>query len=242
MPSLEPIILLPGLQSDRRSWVHQLNHFEGRRDVRVPHGHQFCDSIEAMAAHVLEQLPDHLHLVAWSMGGYIALQMLPYLRGRLASLTLVSTSARPENPEATPRRLQMVAQAEREGMGSASTKSFAFSCRDVSLIDGRIRDGLLNASIELGIDAYRNQQHAIIARPDSRQLLSLVDCPTLIMVGDSDLITPLECAEELHRGIAGSELRVIDNCGHCPPLEYPALVNSWLDAWLARNRPIVAAD
>lgn len=236
MPILEPIVLLPGLQSDRRSWVHQLKHFEGRLDARVPHGHQFCESIDAMAEHVLAQLPERLHLVAWSMGGYIAFRMLPALAGRLASLTLISTSARPESPEATPRRLQLIEQAEREGMGAASTKSMAFSCRDISTIAGRVRDGLLNASIELGIDAYRKQQHAIIARPDSRSLLSLVDCPTLILVGDSDQITPRDCAEELHDGIAGSELRVIHECGHCPPLEHPGLVNSTLDRWFARHK------
>jgi pimeloyl-ACP methyl ester carboxylesterase len=231
LPS-DPIVLLPGLQSDRRSWVHQLKHFEGRRDVRVPYGHQHCDSIAAMADHVLDQLPERLHLVAWSMGGYIAFQMLPRLRHRLASLTLISTSARPEGADTTPRRLQLIEQAEREGMGAASTKSMAFSCRDISTIDGRVRDGLLNASIELGIDAYRRQQHAIIGRPDARPLLGLISCPTLILVGDADQITPHDCAEELHRGIPGSEIEVIRDCGHCPPLEHPATVNTLLEDWV----------
>jgi pimeloyl-ACP methyl ester carboxylesterase len=235
MSVTDPLVLLPGLQSDHRSWVHQLSHFDSRREVLVPRGHQHCDSIAAMAEHVLAGLPDEFHLVAWSMGGYIAFQMLPQLRGRLRSLVLMSTTARPENPASTPHRLALVAQAEREGMGAASTKSIAHSCHDISLVDGRVRDGLLHASIELGIDAYRKQQHAIIARPDARGLLGLVACPTLVVVGDSDLVTPRDCAEELHRGIAGSEFRLIADCGHCPPLEQPDLVNTLLDLWLARH-------
>mgnify|MGYP001363338039 CR=1 FL=1 len=235
MPATDPLVLLPGLQSDHRSWVHQLKHFEGKREVLVPRGYQYRDSIAAMAEHVLAELPDEFHLVAWSMGGYIAFQMLPQLKGRLRSLVLLSTTARPENPANTPHRLELVAQAEREGMGAASTKSIAHSCHDISLVDGRVRDGLLHALIELGIDAYRSQQHAIIARPDARGLLGLVACPTLVVVGDSDLVTPRDCAEELHRGIAGSEFRLIADCGHCPPLEHPDLVNTLLDLWLARH-------
>ena len=155
---------------------------------------------------------------------------------------LVSTSARPENPATTARRLELIQQAEREGMGAASTKSIAFSCRDISTIDGRVRDGLLNASIELGIEAYRRQQQAIISRPDARQMLSLAACPTLILVGDSDLVTPSDCAEELHLHIPGSELRLIKNCGHCPPLEHPELVNSLFDLWLARHGAVAVSE
>ncbi|MBL8600008.1 MAG: alpha/beta fold hydrolase [Devosia sp.] len=235
MSATDPLVLLPGLQSDHRSWVHQLKHFEGKREVLVPRGHQQCGSIAEMVESVLEQLPEQFHLVAWSMGGYIALQMLPYLAGRMRSLVLLSTTARPENPASTPHRLALIAQAEREGMGAASTKSIAFSCHDISQVDGRVRDGLLHASIELGIDAYRKQQHAIIARPDSRGMLMLVSCPTLVLVGDADLVTPRDCAEELHHGIAGSEFRLIGDCGHCPPLEHPDLINAVLDLWLARH-------
>ena len=235
-PGLEPpLVLLPGLQSDHRSWVYQLKHFEGRREVLVPQGYQFCGSIPAMAEKILAQLPDRFHLAAWSMGGYIAFQMLSQMAEQLISLMLVATTARPENPGTTARRLELIAQAEREGMGAASTKNMAFSCRDVSAVEGRVRDGLLQASIELGFEAYRLQQHAVINRPDARGTLALVNCPTLIMVGDSDMVTPRDCAEELHQGIAGSEFRLIPDCGHCPPLEHPDLFNTLLDLWLARH-------
>src|SRR5690606_18055423 len=110
-PEFAPLVLLPGLQSDHRSWVHQLRHFEGRREVIVPRGQQFCDSLEAMADSVIAQLPRRFHLVAWSMGGYIAFEMLPRIRERLVSLMLVDTTARPEKPEDTARRLEMIAKA-----------------------------------------------------------------------------------------------------------------------------------
>ena len=83
----EPLVLLPGLQSDHRSWVNQTRHFSPSRQVIVPQRHQHCDTIGATAERVLEQLPPRFHLAAWSMGGYIALQLLPQLVGRLGTET-----------------------------------------------------------------------------------------------------------------------------------------------------------
>ena len=240
MPDSAPLVLLPGLQSDHRSWVHQIRYFEGRRPVLVPRGHQFCSSVPEMADNVVAQLPERFHLVAWSMGGYIAFQMLPQIADRLISLVLVATTARPESPDSTTRRLELIAKAEREGVEAASVKSIAYSCRDIGLVDPAARDGVLQSWIELGVDAYRRQQHAIINRPDGRPNLALVTCPTTVVVGDSDQVTPQDCAEELCDLIAEAALRVIPECGHCPPLEFPDLVNAMLDDWLTAHQAPVS--
>jgi pimeloyl-ACP methyl ester carboxylesterase len=179
------------------------------------------------------QLPERFHLVAWSMGGYIAFAMLPRIRERLISLMLVDTTARPEEPYTTARRLELIAKAEREGVAAASIKSIAYSCRDIGVVDPAARDGVLQSWVELGLDAYRRQQRAIIDRPDARPQLGLITCPTMIIVGDSDQVTPPDCAEELRDHIPGSALRVLPQCGHCPPLEFPDTMNQILDDWLA---------
>ncbi|SFZ86024.1 Pimeloyl-ACP methyl ester carboxylesterase [Devosia enhydra] len=227
----EPLVLLPGLQADHRSWVNQIRHFEPTRQVIVPQRHQQCDTIPAMCARVHEQLPERFHLVAWSMGGYVAMQLLPRLTGRLLSLTLISTSARPEDPASTARRMEILALAERDGMAASNRRTMTQACVDFDAVDPDIRAGLRDAAVELGVDAYRGQQKAIINRPDSRSLLKLVDCPTLVLVGDRDTVTPPECAREIHEAIVGSRLIIIENCGHCAPLEYPELTNRLLSDW-----------
>jgi pimeloyl-ACP methyl ester carboxylesterase len=167
------------------------------------------------------------------MGGYIALQMLPHLAGRLLSLTLISTSARPEDPASTARRMEILDLAEREGMAASNRRTMSQACLDFDALDAHIRAGLRDASVELGLEAYRGQQRAIIGRPDSRGVLRLVDCPTLILVGDQDSVTPPECSLEIHEAVSGSRYVVIPDCGHCAPLEYPAVVNQLLDEWLS---------
>ena len=229
-----PLVLLPGLQSDHRSWTAQLRYFEGRREVVVPRGHQFETSIEAMGDVVLSQVPERFHLAAWSMGGYIALAAMRKLASRIASLTLISTSAKAEDPANTTRRLELIERAERVSMRAAATSSIAFSAGDLARVAPDIREAVIESSVELGLDAYRSQQRAIIARPATFDMLALVKVPTLIMAGEDDAVVPPESAREMQKVVRGAELVMIPDCGHCPPFEYPDLVNTRLEDWMAR--------
>lgn len=65
---------------------------------------------------------------------------------------------------------------------------------------------------------------ANIGRPDSRPGLAAIRCPTLVLVGDGDMMTPPERAEELASGIPRARLSVIRDCGHMSTLEQPAAV------------------
>ena len=63
--------------------------------------------------------------------------------------------------------------------------------------------------------------------------LKKISCPTLIIHGDKDVI-PLSTVEPIHAAISGSELRVIEECGHFPYVEKPDQLFSSLDAFLDR--------
>jgi len=86
----------------------------------------------------------------------------------------------------------------------------------------------------VGVAGYLKQQTANIARSDSRPTLKGIRCPTLVLVGDSDELTPPERAAEIAEGIPDAELVVVPECGHLSTLERPAAVNHALRAWLER--------
>ena len=71
-------------------------------------------------------------------------------------------------------------------------------------------------------------------RPDVRPLLASIACPTLVLVGDGDELTPPQLSEEIAAGIAGSRLVVVADCGHLSTMERPDAVNSALVGWMAR--------
>ena len=56
---------------------------------------------------------------------------------------------------------------------------------------------------ETGAEAFIRQQQAIIGRPDSRPDLARIDCPTLVLVGDSDQLIPPELSVEIAGAIPG---------------------------------------
>ena len=63
----EPLVLIPGLQSDASSWLPLLERLGRHFPLTVPRGHQFATSIGAMAGQVVRQSPQRFHLVGWSM-------------------------------------------------------------------------------------------------------------------------------------------------------------------------------
>ena len=65
--------------------------------------------------------------------------------------------------------------------------------------------------------------------------MQTIHCPTLVVVGDEDTITPPALSEEMHRAIAGSELAVIPGAGHLSSLEQPAVFNDVLARFLTHR-------
>ena len=85
---------------------------------------------------------------------------------------------------------------------------------------------------ETGPDAFARQQTAIMNRPDSRPGLAAISCPTLVVAGAEDNVTPPEYAKEIAGLIPGARLVVIPGCGHLSTLEEPAAVTQALADWL----------
>jgi len=81
---------------------------------------------------------------------------------------------------------------------------------------------------EVGPDAFVRQQTAIIGRPDSRSGLGAIRCPTLVLVGEGDVLTPPELASEMAAGIPTARLVKVPGSGHLSTLEQPAAVSKAL--------------
>jgi pimeloyl-ACP methyl ester carboxylesterase len=73
---------------------------------------------------------------------------------------------------------------------------------------------------------------ALMTRPDSTPLLHTIRCPSLILVGEEDVITPPDLSEQMHSAIAGSELVRIPEAGHLSSLEQPDAFNDAVGRFL----------
>jgi pimeloyl-ACP methyl ester carboxylesterase len=224
-----PVVLIPGLQSGRASWHYQIPALEADgRVVVVPEGHHGAPSIGAMRDIVAPQLPERCHLVAWSMGGYIGLELMRDPPPGVASLTLIATSARPDSPERTLARETALATARAQGVAEAQRQNLSFSLHDPEALDRAVYDGLIATALRIGAEAFESQQRAIIRRPDLRAVLDRIAVPTQVIVGSRDVVTPPELAQEIAARIPGAALHLIEGIGHCAPLEAPDLVTRYL--------------
>ena len=81
---------------------------------------------------------------------------------------------------------------------------------------------------ESGPEVFLRHEQAIMTRADCRPGLSSIRCPTLVLVGDGDVLTPPEHAQEIAAGIKGARLVIVPACGHLSTLERPEAVTEAL--------------
>lgn len=227
-----PTVLIPGLACSPRLFAPQLPTLWQWGPVTVANTTQH-NRIEAMAEAILAHAPTRFALIGLSMGGYIALEIMRQAPERILGLALLNSSARADTDEGKKNRLRLMALASEGRLQLATEMNFPRSVSPSHKSDKALLATVLSMAQDTGVASYLLQQEAIMHRIDSRPSLSAIACPTLIMVGDQDQLTPVPLAQELAEGIAGSKLRIIANCGHLSTLEQPEPVNRALQQWLA---------
>jgi pimeloyl-ACP methyl ester carboxylesterase len=226
------LVLVPGLLCTEALWAPQL---EALRDVAecTVADHTRHDSMAAIAASILAAAPARFALAGLSMGGYIAYEIVRQAPERVARLALLDTGSRADTPERSEGRRQLIALAEREGARMAQAQLMPSLIHEDRLGEAALVETVLKMAEDTGLEAFKRQQAAIMSRPDNRPFLPSIRCPTLVLVGREDALTPVELAREIAAGIPGARLEIVPECGHLATMERPDAVNRALRAWLS---------
>ena len=237
------LVFSHSLACDHTMWDPQVDAFGDFRILRFDtrgHGASGAPAGDyplEMLAEDLKALLDALeirrcHFVGLSMGGLIGQQALLRFPARLASVTLADTTSRypPEARSVWDERLALVRSRGMDAIVPSTLERWFtanFRAREPATV---ARIGQLIRSTP--VEGFAGCAYAI-ARVDLSARLADVDRPTLVMVGDSDVGTPREMAEEIVRAIPGSQLRVIPQAAHLSNVEQPAEFNRLLRQFLA---------
>lgn len=234
--TLPPILLIHGLSGQYINWPPQLRHLSNATIIApdLPaHGRSegpVCDSVSAHAE-VLFRLMDALHIQRFiiaghSMGGAIGQKMAAMRPERVEGLILLATSTRvyvaDELLSASPDEYEdMVDYLIDFGYGPSVPSS-------VKRVGQRVMT-------EAGYEVTRADLIAC-AEFDSREEISQITCPTLVIGGTADRLTPARTIRKLCAHIPLSEMHLIHEAGHMVPVEFPdrvtALIQEWLeDTW-----------
>ena len=217
---MKPVMLLiPGMLNDASIWDDVLPCLQGDWTVRIANV-QTQESIAEMARDAWQQLDDvplstPVMLTGFSLGGYVAIEMLAHPQRPLSAAALLSTSPLPESDDS---------RTVREKTMSAMQANFP------KVVDGIVKFGTHEASeavqerlrqmlLSVGCETALRQTRAIMGRADHREALSRLSLPVALMCGEHDRVTPPQLTQQLAQCIPHAQTCIIPQSGHMLPVQ-----------------------
>ena len=217
--------------TDERLYAAQLVALGGSHECRV-FVFRDHDSLGGMANHLLAHAPERFTLIGLSLGGYVAFEIIRRQLHRLGRLVLMDTTAVADHPARRAGRFSDIAKVREGGIDALIPELPSRWLLPAHACKPELVDLMAEMARSVGARGQLNQQTAMLARPDSHDDLAKVSVPTLLICGRQDPVTPLADHEAMAARVAGSRLRVIEDCGHLSTIEQPQAVNQVLVEWL----------
>jgi pimeloyl-ACP methyl ester carboxylesterase len=230
---MSQLVFLPGLAADSVMWQRQLDAMPTHLHAVVSDVHSRHASLPEMAASLLQEREGELILCGASMGGMLAMELVRQAPQRVKAMALLGTTARPESEDMRALREAAIVLFEQGRLEEVLQANLPLAFHPSRSVDLMLRRSYLDFVLRAGAGQLIRQNRAVMARPDARLHLPAVACPTLVMCGDADQLTPPECSREIAQLIKGAELVTLRQCGHMLTMECPAEVNAALLKWLA---------
>ena len=234
---MKPVLLLiPGMFNTAAVWQPVLDALNGAADVRIANV-LTQDSIPAMANEawpLVAGRPVNAPLIVcgFSMGGYVAIELLAAHPGAVNAIAFIDSGAGVESTESLVVREKTIAALERNFERTVEGV-MTFSLHPDSLSNTPLVDGMRSMMHTVGAAAAIRQTRAIMARSDHRAMLAQLAMPALVVCGRHDKVAPPALSEELARLIPGARLEWIEHAGHQTPLEAPDIVARHLQTLIA---------
>ena len=235
---MKPVLLLiPGMFNTAAIWDAVKADLTPTLDVRIANV-LTQDSIAAMADDAWALVADlpagaTLTVCGFSMGGYVAIELLARHHDRVQAVALVDSAAAIETAETLPLREKTIGALERN-FARTVEGIIPFSLHPNSLANTAWVDGMRRMMHEVGAATAIRQTRAVMARADHRTMLASLTQPVLVVCGREDKVTPPPLSQELADLIPQAQLVWFDEAGHQTPIEQaPALAQLLLSLALS---------
>jgi len=171
--------------------------------------------------------------VGCSIGGYILFEFWRRFRARVSSLALCDTRPQADTAEGRANRLKAAAGVLEQG-----TEPFIESM--IPKLMGRTtlaaRPDLVDRARammrKMSADDISLVLRGMAERPDSVGDMKSINVPTLIVIGEEDVLSTVADGELMRQNVAGSRLKVIPKAGHYAPWEQAEAVGTVLRQFL----------
>ena len=225
-----PLVLLPGTLCTETVFAAQVDALSDVAEPFVLLATEGRDIVGCAAA-TLRRAPERFALVGFSLGGLVAFEIMRQAPERVVNLCLLSTNPRgstPQNHETWAGWRQGVL----EGGFPTIVRSHTEGVYGGAAVTADVRKVVEEMAFAVGVETFLAQLGLLESRVDSRPSLGTIACPTLLIAGRQDPVTPLELHEETRALIPDAALVPIEACGHYAPLEHPEAVSDLMHDWL----------
>lgn len=244
------MLLVHGFALDQRMWEPQIAAFDSEWRVVAPDLRGFGESdggppgplTLSQHADDLAALLDHLGIsepvvyVGLSMGGYTGFEFWRRHRGHVRAMVLADTKATLDDAERRAYREVMAREAEAEGSSAPALRAMWPSLCSSSLpLDSAVPVRLREIMEAQSARAIADGQRGMALRQDSVPLLPTIDVPTLVVVGEDDVLTPPAESRLMAERLPHATLVEIPGAGHMSNMEAPDAFNGALREWLGRQ-------
>jgi 3-oxoadipate enol-lactonase len=232
----QPILFLHAFPLNRSMWKSQIDALLKEQRYRLVSldWRGFGESDIGSGVSTMEQLADDvaglmdtlgMHnaiLCGLSMGGYVAFAFLRKYPQRVSGLILSDTRPGADNEEGKTNREKVALLAESQGPGAIADLQLPRLISDYTRtnhpeVEIAIRQ-MIYAATAQGIAAA---SRGMAQRSDSTDLLPTISCPTLVLVGENDSLTPPNVAQAYASQIPAAQFTVLPSAGHLSNLEQP---------------------
>lgn len=229
------LVLIPGLMCDARFWRAPVETLGSSRRIVIPPLHDF-DSLEAMAASILDATRGPLDVVGHSMGGRVALELFALAPDRVRTMALLDTGVHPVGADEPARRQVLLDLADTRGLGAVAEQWIPMMIHPDRHDDHRLVTDITEMLTSYRTDQFHSQVRALLTRRDATPILSTLDRPTLVACGSHDGWSPPDQHREIAAAVTGARFELIADAGHMVAMERPDATTRLLTAWLGSHR------
>lgn len=231
------LVLLPGVLNTDSLWRGQIEFLKDSFEI-ITHETHHTPSLRGTAEEIINVLSgksvDKFALAGLSMGGYLAMEIMKLAKDRVSHLALLHTSLRRDTPLQASLRRKFMKQSYSKKFKGVTPRLLSSLLGSCSINDDTVRNLVLDMASEFSGEDYRTQQESILSRKDNREFAKTITCPTVVVGGEEDTVTPLFLQDEMHQLIDNSEFQILEGCGHLSPIELPSEVCTIFKEWLEK--------
>jgi pimeloyl-ACP methyl ester carboxylesterase len=230
----QPVVFFPGTLCDERIFNSCWQHLDIPMRAFVPL--QWAEDLAQMkmlSADRLAYFDLPVHLVGYSMGGYIAALTALENQSRIASLTLIASACDELPKDEIQQRqqlLKLIKNKQYNGMTKKRLESFFHDCHHQH---NEYINILKQMEQDLGAGVLAAQISAAQPRKNLLPVLSKCSFPIHLVSGEQDNLVTESTMLAMHKHLPNGDMTLIENAGHMLPIEQSRALAEYLASKIA---------